>query len=104
MAKIEAILGYDFIGEAQLVISCDHVFFHSALNHQDNMDCSVLIASEDVKIPFLSVLRIPLKVCSARGRKLLPGSIAVSGQALIGLGSGTSCSRLTSREGYSLWW
>ena len=27
MAKTEVILGYDFIREGQLAISCDHVFF-----------------------------------------------------------------------------
>ena len=36
MAKTEVILGYDFIREAKLAISCDHMFFSSALNHKDN--------------------------------------------------------------------
>lgn len=56
MAKTEVILGYDFVSEAQLVISCERVFFHFALNQQNNLECSVLMASEDIKVPFRSAL------------------------------------------------
>ena len=45
IAKIEAILGYDLNREAQLMISCDQGFFHSAFNLQDEMECSVLMGS-----------------------------------------------------------
>ena len=67
MAKTEVTLGYDFIREAQLAISCDHVFFSSALNHKDNLECSVLVANEDFSVPLRSVIRVPVGVCSARG-------------------------------------
>ena len=73
MARTEAILGYDFIREAQLVISCDHVFFSSALNHKDNLECSESVATEDFSVPFCSVLCVPVGVCSARGGPVPPG-------------------------------
>ena len=65
VAKTEIILGYDFIREAQLVISCNHIFLNSALNKQDNLEYSILMTSEDMKIPFHSV-----KVCWAWGGPL----------------------------------
>ena len=81
MAKIEVILGYDFIREAQLAISCDHVFFSSALNHKDNFECSVLVANEYFSVPFRSVLRVPFGVRSARGGPVPWGQCFVCGQA-----------------------
>ena len=76
-AKSEVILGYDFIRESQLVISCDHIFFHSALNQQENLECSVSMALKDMKIPFRSVLRVHVRVCLARGGSLVPGFFVV---------------------------
>ena len=81
MAKTEAILGYDFIREAQLAISCDHVLFSIALNHKDNFEFSVLVANGDFSVPFRSVIRVPVGVCSARGSPVSPGLCFVSGQA-----------------------
>ena len=97
MAKTEAILGYDFIREAQLVISCDHVFFSSALNQKDNLECSMLVATEDFSVPFRLVLRVPVGVRSARGSPVPSGRCFVSGQAHDKLGIWDSLPRVDNQ-------
>ena len=103
MTKTKAILGYDFIREAQLVISCDHVFFSSALNQKDNWECSVLVATEDFKIAFRSVLHVPVGVRSTRGGPVPPGTCFVSGQAHDELGIWDSLSKVDNQgKGFSV--
>ena len=97
MAKTEVILGHDFIREAQLAISCDHVFFSSALNHRDNFECSVLVAHEDFSVPFRSVLRVPVGVRSARGGPVPQGHCFVYGQAHDKLGVWDSLGRVDNQ-------
>ena len=50
LSKCEATLGIDFIRETQLCISGDNVFFNN-LSVPDNIQCSVISAKEDIKIP-----------------------------------------------------
>ena len=90
-------MGYDFIREAQLAISCDHVFFSSALNLRDNFECSVLVANEDFSVPFRSVLRVPVGVWSARGNPVPLEQCFVSGQAHDRLGVWDSFGRVDDR-------
>ena len=70
-------MGIDFIQESQLCILEDHVFFTS-LPASDNMACSVLTAVEDLKVPARSVIRSPVKVKSARGKKMPCGTFGIA--------------------------
>ena len=97
MAKTEVILGYDFIREAQLAISCDHVFFSSALNHRDNLECSVLVANVDFSVPLCSVIRVPVGVRSARGGPVPLGQCFVFGQAHDRLGVWDSLAKVDNQ-------
>ena len=80
LSKCGGILGIDFILESQLCISADHVFFMSLLA-SDNMACSVLTAVEDLTVAAWSVIRIPVKVKSARGMKMPCGTFGISTMA-----------------------
>ena len=70
------ILWIDFIRKAQLCISGDHLFYQN-LPFVDNVECSVLTAIEALTVPPLSVLRVPVKVKSARGKKILAGTYGI---------------------------
>ena len=52
----------------------------------DNIQCSVISAIEDIKIPPGSVLRIPVSVRSARGKKIVKGTYGICATAFDKLG------------------
>ena len=85
LSKCEAILGIDFICETQLCISGDNVFFNN-LSVSDNIQCSVISAIEDIKIPPRSVLRVPVSVRSAGGKKIVKGTYGMCTTAFDKLG------------------
>ena len=60
-----------------MCISADHVFY-SNLPASDNMACSVLTAIEDLTVRARSVIKIPVKVKSARGKKMPCGTFGIS--------------------------
>ena len=64
LSKCEAILGINFIRETQLCISGNNVFFNN-ISVSDNIQCSVITAIDDIKIPPLPVLRNLVSVRSA---------------------------------------
>ena len=74
ISKCAGIFGIDFIRETQLCISGDHLFFQK-LPFMDNVECSVLTATEALTIPPLLVIQVPVKVKSARGKKLPAGTV-----------------------------
>ena len=80
LSKCAYILGIDFIRDSQLCISADHVFF-SNLPATGNMMCSVLTPVEDWTVPARSVIRIPVKVKSARDKKMPWGTFGISTMA-----------------------
>ena len=55
LSKSEGILGIDPIRETQLCISGDHLFYQN-LPFIDNVECSVLTATEALTVPPLSVI------------------------------------------------
>ena len=95
LSKCAGILGIDFIRESQLCISTDHVFY-SNLPASDNMACCVLTAIKDLTVPARSVLKIPAKVKSARGKKMLCGTFGISNMAHDRLGVWDSLSKVES--------
>ena len=85
LSKCEAILGIDFIRETQLCICGDNVFFNN-LSVSDNIQCSVISAIEDIKIPPRSVLRVPVSVRTARGKIIVKGTYGICATAFDKLG------------------
>ena len=81
LSKCAEILGIDFIRESQLCISADHVF-SSNLPATDNRACSVLTEIEYLTVPARSVIKIPVKVKSARGKKMPCGTFGISWDSL----------------------
>ena len=55
LSKCEGIFGIDFIHETQLRISGDHLFYLK-LHFMDNVECSVLTATEALTGPPLSII------------------------------------------------
>ena len=72
LSKCKAIFGIDFIRETQLCIIGNNVFFNN-LSVPDNIQCSVISAIEYIKI----VLRIPVSMRSARGKKIVKGTYGI---------------------------
>ena len=68
------------IRETQLCISGDHLFYQK-LPFMDNVEYSVLTATEALTVPPLSVIRVPIKVKSARGKNILAGSYGICSTA-----------------------
>ena len=93
--KCAGILRIDFIRESQLCILEDHVFFTS-LPASDNMACSVLTAVEDLTVLARSLIRIPMKVKSAQGKKMPCGTFGISTMAHDCLGVWDSLSNVDS--------
>ena len=93
LSKCEAILGIDFIREIQLCISGDNVFFNN-LSVSDNIQCSVISAIEDIKIPPRSVLRVPVSERSARGKKIVKGTYGICSTAFDKLGVWNSLNKV----------
>ena len=92
-SKCEGIFGIDFIRETQLCISGDHLFYQK-LPFMDNIKCSVLTATEALTVPPLSVIRVPVKVKSARGKKILSGTYGIYSTAHNRLGVWDSLNRV----------
>ena len=90
-SKCEGILGIDFICETQLCISGDHLFYQN-LPFVDNVECSVL--TEALTVPPLSVIRVPVKVKSVRGNKILAGTYGICSTAHGRLGVWNSLNRV----------
>ena len=83
LSKCETILEIDFIKETQLCISGNNVFFTN-LFVSDNIQCSVITAIEDFSPR--SILRIPVSVRSARGKKIVKVTYGICATAFDKLG------------------
>ena len=55
------------------------ILFYQNLPFLDNVECNVL--TEAWTVPPLSVLRVPVKVKSARGKKILAGTYGICSSA-----------------------
>ena len=93
LSKCKGVFGINFIGETQLCISVDHLFFQK-LPLMDNVECSVLTATEALTVPPLSVIRVPVKVKSARGKKIVAGTYEICSTAYDKLGVWGSLNRV----------
>ena len=60
----------------------------------DNVECSVLTATEALTVPPLSVIRVPVKVKSAMGKKILAGTYGICSTAHNKLGVWDSLNRV----------
>ena len=70
--------------------------FYSNLPATENMACSVLTAIEDLTVPVRSVIKIPVKVKSAKGKKMPCGTFGISSMAHDQLGVWDSLSKVDS--------
>ena len=93
LSKCEGILGIDFIHETQLCVSGDHLFYQN-LPFIDNVEFSVLTATEALTVPPLSVIRVPVKVKAARRKKILAGPYGICSTAHDRLGVWDSLNRV----------
>ena len=93
LSKCEGILEIDFIRETQLCISGGHLFYQNS-PFVDNVECSVLTATEALTVHPLSVIRVPVIVQSARGKKILDETYRICSTAHDRLGVLDSLNRV----------